>query len=127
MPDLPESELSFEQALTQLEQIVANLERGEPELTTALATYQTGARLLTLCYRLLDQAEQSVALLTGVDDQGNPQRAPYDASATVEGESSSPTLTNPDRIPRKTSTEPPVGRNRNTSLHDFGEAFDPPF
>ena len=57
MPDEPEPEPSFEQALSQLERIVASLERGEPELTTALAKYEKGVRLLTLCHRLLDQAE----------------------------------------------------------------------
>ena len=34
MPDQPEIEPSFEEALSQLERIVENLERGEPELTT---------------------------------------------------------------------------------------------
>ena len=84
MPDEPE--LSFEQALTQIERIVVNLERGEPDLTTALTNYEKGIRMLTLCYRLLDEAEQSAALLTGVDEQGNPITAPFDAAATIERE-----------------------------------------
>ena len=76
MPDESEPDPSFEQALSQLERIVASLERGEPELTSALAKYEKGVQLLTQCYRLLDQAEQSVALLTGVDDEGNPLYRP---------------------------------------------------
>ncbi len=85
MPDEPEPEPepSFEQALSQLERIVASLEQGEPELTAALAKYEKGVMLLTRCHRLLDLAEQSVALLTGVDDEGNPLTAPFDATATV--------------------------------------------
>jgi exodeoxyribonuclease VII small subunit len=79
-------EPSFEQALTQLEQLVAGLEQGEPELTRALGKYEDGVRLLKLCYRLLDEAEQSVALLTGVDAQGEPQTAPFDATATITRE-----------------------------------------
>jgi len=86
MPNQPENEPSFEEALSQLERIVENLERGEPELTTALAKYEKGVKLLTQCYRLLDQAEHSVALLTGVDNQGNPLTAPFDASATLARE-----------------------------------------
>ena len=88
MPDDPEpqSEPTFEQALSQLERIVANLEQGEPELTSALAKYEKGVSLLSQCYRLLDQAEQSVALLTGVDDAGTPVTAPFDAAATVARE-----------------------------------------
>jgi exodeoxyribonuclease VII small subunit len=81
MPDEPEP--SFEQALGQLERIVTSLERGEPELTAALAKYEKGVLLLTQCHRLLDQAEQSVALLTGVDDEGNAVTAAFDATATI--------------------------------------------
>ena len=65
MPEESESDLSFEQALGQLERIVASLERGEPELTSALAKYETGVQLLKRCYGLLDQAEQSVRSLRG--------------------------------------------------------------
>ena len=66
-----ETEPNFEEALAQLEQIVASLERGEPELTSALSKYEKGVQLLSICHRLLEKAEQSVALLTGVDEQGN--------------------------------------------------------
>ncbi len=83
MPDQTETEQSFEEALSLLERIVENLERGEPELSSALAKYEKGVKLLTRCHSLLDQAEHSVALLTGVDNQGNPLTAPFDASATV--------------------------------------------
>ena len=82
MPEEPE--LSFEIALGQIEEIVASLERGEPELAAALAKYETGVQLLSRCYSLLERAERSVALLTGVDPQGNPITSPFDATATVE-------------------------------------------
>src|SRR5262249_12959222 len=94
MPD--ESELTFEQALTQLEGIMEELERGEPALSAALAQYENGVKLLRHCYRLLDQAEQSVALLTGVDTQGNPLTTPFDATATIARELTS-TAAPPDR------------------------------
>ena len=59
MPD--ETEPRFEVAISQLEAIVASLERGEPELATALTQYETGVRLLSRCYALLERAERSVA------------------------------------------------------------------
>ena len=93
----PQTEPSFEQALSQLERIVASLERGEPELTAALAKYEKGVLLLTQCHRLLDQAEQSVALLTGVDDAGNPLTAPFDATATITREAGSAAAHQPRR------------------------------
>ncbi len=84
MPE--ETELRFEAAVSQLEQIVESLERGEPELATALTKYETGVRLLSRCYALLERAERSVALLTGVDAAGNPVTASFDATATLNVE-----------------------------------------
>lgn len=76
----------FEEALGQIELIVADLERGEPSLSSALVKYETGVKLLRQCYQLLEEAEQSVALLTGTDDQGNPETIPFDATATFARE-----------------------------------------
>ena len=83
-PEQPEetTEIAFEVALDRLEKIVADLERGQPELATALSKYETGLRLLNHCHAVLDRAERSVAILTGIDGDGNPQTAPFDASAT---------------------------------------------
>jgi exodeoxyribonuclease VII small subunit len=78
-----ESELGFEAAVSHLEEIVDSLERGEPELAKALTKYETGVRLLSRCYALLEHAERSVALLTGTDVEGNPITAPFDATATL--------------------------------------------
>ena len=80
MPDESDPDLTFEHALGHLEKIVPSLERGEPELTAALAKYEKGVQSAEECHRLLDQAEQSVALLTGVDADGNPLTAPFDAT-----------------------------------------------
>lgn len=124
-----EPELSFEQALTQIERIVANLERGEPDLTTALTNYEKGVRMLTLCYRLLDQAEQSAALLTGVDEQGNPTTTPFDATATIEREASSggSTATRSTPLDAKWKTPEPTSRQERRGTSDRTEASEPPF
>jgi exodeoxyribonuclease VII small subunit len=127
-----EAEPSFEQALGQLEQIVASLERGEPELTSALAKYENGVRLLTHCHRLLDQAEVSIALLTGVDEQGNPVAAAFDATATIVRESGSPAPADPD-APSNQSKKPPTparassGKMRGPSPDDANDSDEPPF
>lgn len=81
-----EPEPAFEVALEQLETIVGQLERGAPELSVALAKYEQGVRLLARCHELLDSAERSVALLSGVDENGDPITAPFDATATAERE-----------------------------------------
>ena len=75
--------IEFEAALAEIEQIVNALEQGGPDLNAALAGYARGITLLTACQGLLDNAERSVALLTGVDDAGEPIVTPFDASATA--------------------------------------------
>ena len=75
-------EVGFEAAVDELERIVEELERGRPDLGTALARYERGVKLLGRCQGLLDSAGRSVALLTGVDEDGRPITAPFDASAT---------------------------------------------
>jgi exodeoxyribonuclease VII small subunit len=134
MPEepVPEPEPSFEQALGQLERIVASLERGEPELTSALAKYEKGVHLLTQCHRLLDQAEQSVALLTGVDEEGNPLTAPFDATATMTREAGPAAPVSPDigvKSPtkRRASGRPSTPKSPPQSADDPISDSDPPF
>jgi exodeoxyribonuclease VII small subunit len=128
-----ETEPNFEKSLAQLEQIVASLERGEPELTSALSKYEKGVQLLSICHRLLEKAEQSVALLTGVDEEGQPITAPFDATATVARQESSPssaaeTSTATLDIKRQTTTERiVVRRSRAKPAEASGDPNDPPF
>ena len=77
-----DGEIGFEDAVGELERIVEELERGRPDLGSALAGYERGVKLLGHCQGLLDSAERSVALLTGVDEEGKPVTSPFDASAT---------------------------------------------
>jgi exodeoxyribonuclease VII small subunit len=81
-----EPELPFEAALDELERIVDDLEAGEPALADALAKYERGVRLLTRCHGLLDGAERTVALLAGVDADGQPLTTPFDTTATADRE-----------------------------------------
>ena len=80
--------LTFEQALAQLEQIVRELEDGQTGLEEALARYETGVRLLKRCYHHLSQAEQRILLLTGQDEAGQPITQPFDHTATANSEKS---------------------------------------
>ena len=76
--------MEFESALDELEQIVADLEAGNPALADALAKYERGVRLLAHCHGLLDGAERTIALLSGVDDDGQPLGTPFDTTATAD-------------------------------------------
>lgn len=82
---MPEpTEISYEDAVSRIEDIVESLERGEADLAEALARYEAGMKLLAQCYGLLDRADRVVSVLTGVDDEGNATTAPFDATATIE-------------------------------------------
>jgi exodeoxyribonuclease VII small subunit len=54
---------NFEQAVAELEAIVAQLESGQLPLETSLAAYKRGAELLQLCQQSLSNAEQQVRIL----------------------------------------------------------------
>ncbi len=49
--------LSFEEALTELEQIVTDLESGSYTLEETLRSFQRGQRLAQHCARLLEKAD----------------------------------------------------------------------
>jgi exodeoxyribonuclease VII small subunit len=73
---------SFEQSLAVLEQVVRDLEEGQLDLAEALARYEEGIRHLKHCYRILEQAEQRVELLTSIAPDGTPLAQPFDEAQT---------------------------------------------
>lgn len=54
---------SFEAALAELEQVVADMESGKLPLEDSLAAYKRGAELLSFCRSRLDDAQQQVRVL----------------------------------------------------------------
>jgi exodeoxyribonuclease VII small subunit len=86
MSDSPPDNLTFEQALSDLERIVRELEDGQTSLEEALARYETGIGLLKRCYNQLREAEQRILLLTGTDAEGRPILQPFEHQATGEQE-----------------------------------------
>jgi exodeoxyribonuclease VII small subunit len=84
MTQIPLDELTFEQALQQLDRIVRDLEDGQLGLEQALEQYEIGVGLLKRCYARLQNAEQRIRLLTGIDAEGNPVSSPFEHSATVD-------------------------------------------
>ena len=66
-------EPTFEQALTQLEQIVQRLEKGELPLEESLKVYEEGIRLSRFCHAKLEEAEGKIEMLIK-DAKGEPVR-----------------------------------------------------
>jgi exodeoxyribonuclease VII small subunit len=77
------NDVSFEQALAELERVVQDLEDGELGLDQALARYEQGIALLRQCQGQLTQAEQRILLLTGVERDGQPVLQPFRHEATA--------------------------------------------
>ena len=60
-------EMTYEQAFTELEQIVAALESDEHSLEGTLALFERGEALAQRCASLLDHADLKVQQLLGKD------------------------------------------------------------
>lgn len=72
------NQLTFEQAMTRLDEIVKLLERGDAPLEQSLKLFEEGTGLITLCNDLLSKAEQQVVKLSKGPD-GAPVEAPFSA------------------------------------------------
>jgi exodeoxyribonuclease VII small subunit len=56
---------SFEQAMAELEQLVAQMEAGELPLEASVAAYKRGSELVKYCATQLDRVENQVKVLEG--------------------------------------------------------------
>jgi len=69
--------MTFEEALGQLEALVARLEAGDLPLEDALRAFEEGVRLTRLCAERLEDAQRRVHLLTRSPD-GTEREVPFD-------------------------------------------------
>ena len=70
--------MSFEKKLTRLEEIVQKMESGEMALDDSLKLFEEGVKLSRDCNKELNEAEQKVKKLVGVDAQGEPVLEDFD-------------------------------------------------
>ncbi len=75
--DRPVAELSFEEALAELERIVQMLEREQPDLETAIAAYERGTQLRRHCEEKLREARLRVEKLS-FDPEGEARLEPFE-------------------------------------------------
>ena len=69
--------MSIEQALKRIDEIVKHLERGDAALEQSLALFEEGTALIRNCGKMLDEAEQKVVKLRKGED-GAPVELPFD-------------------------------------------------
>ena len=62
------NEMTFESAISRLEEIVRSLENGSEALDRSLALFEEGIALVKFCNSKLDTAEQKIKILIGAPD-----------------------------------------------------------
>lgn len=65
-------EISFEEALQQLEEIVNKLEEGDVPLEKAIEYYAQGSKLSKLCHEKLSRADQQLKEIVNEDGEKEP-------------------------------------------------------
>lgn len=61
-------ELTFEESVVRLEEIVRSMERGEVSLDECLKLFQEGTQLVAGCNKVLDEAQLQIAkIVPGAD------------------------------------------------------------
>ena len=72
--------ISFEEALNELESIVQKLESGQVKLEEAVAAYEKGVQMQKICEEKLKEAQMKVEKLI-LDKEGKPMgKEPLDAT-----------------------------------------------
>ena len=75
----------FEKSLVELEGILRALEDGSTTLEASLTQYERGVALLKSCYDQLQNAEQRIVALSGVDADGKPRWKQFDHASAELG------------------------------------------
>ena len=65
-------DMSFEEAMAELEKVVGQLESGNVDLQMSITLYERGAALKKHCEEKLKAAEEKVAQIT-LDENGQPK------------------------------------------------------
>ena len=73
----PVAQMSFEEALAELEAIVQKLERGQLDLESSIRAYERGTALRQHCAEKLRQVQLRVEKLT-LERDGTPKLTPFE-------------------------------------------------
>lgn len=84
MSEQADMQLTFEQAMQKLEEIVSRLESGDVPLETAIELFQEGMILSRLCGGKLEQVESKIEML--VESGQGLQKKPFAPVSDDKGE-----------------------------------------
>ncbi len=78
------TQMTFEQAMARLEQIVATLESGRCTLDDSMKLFEEGAKLTAFCQKALSSAEQKIIKLTSAESgDGDTLSVPEDTQLSM--------------------------------------------
>lgn len=72
-----DTQKTFEENLTRLEEIIGQLEKGDVPLSDSLSLFEEGVQLIRRCSKQLDTAEARIAKLV-TDEQGEAKIVPLE-------------------------------------------------
>ena len=86
--DERESQLTFEEAAAQLEELVARMEEGKQPLEALIADFERGTRLLARCRGQLERMRRQLEILERETAEGGEWKAfsPEEAAPSRQGE-----------------------------------------
>ncbi|GGH25107.1 exodeoxyribonuclease VII small subunit [Paenibacillus segetis] len=79
-----EQQINFEDAMNQLEEVVAQLENGDVPLEKAIDLFQKGMQLSQLCSQKLAQVERKIEMI--VENGGEIEKKPFAPLGEESGE-----------------------------------------
>jgi exodeoxyribonuclease VII small subunit len=80
-----EKEPSFEQALAELEKLVAAMEEDQLPLEKLVESYEQGSKLLARCEAVLESARERLEMITLEGQPGEPEPEPAAEDDAGEG------------------------------------------
>lgn len=118
------SDLSFEQAMERLEQIVVDLQRDNLPLEEGIARYEEGIRYVKRCHETLRRAEERIELLMSVGPDGEAEVTKFEdaGGGTDLAEKSAKRGERRSRLPPRlpsTGLDPGTGPGRSRSEELF--------
>ncbi len=82
-PESEHQDAPFEKSIQELAQIVDRLEGGELPLDESIELFERGMKIAKRSQAQLDHAEKRVEELLSVDEEGNPDTAPFDEEDSI--------------------------------------------
>jgi exodeoxyribonuclease VII small subunit len=107
------TEMTFEQAMERLDEIVSSMEGNRMPLEEMVSAYEEGSQLLKLCKGRLDHARHRVELITQRANSTEPELVPFDpqeepaelANSSTGKAATGPSRTAPRRKPATTTDD----------------------